>query len=83
MRFPLYFLLSFFAGFEPQRGLGKGFPRVVGVTGVPIYRDAARGAGPLWKFAGGEFRFYALGRNPAPAILSGKAARNSAIENRK
>ena len=38
------------SGFEPQRGLGKEFPQVVGVTGASIVSDA-RGAEPLWKFA--------------------------------
>jgi hypothetical protein len=43
-------------GFEPEKGLGKEFSQVVGVTGVSSANDA-RGAEPLWKFAKGGFGF--------------------------
>ena len=52
------------SGFEPERGLGKEFPQVVGVTGANIVSDA-RGAEPLWKFAPGKFGFQGEARNPS------------------
>jgi len=44
------------AGFEPPKGVGKGFSDVVGVTGASAASDT-RGAEPLWKSAVGGFGF--------------------------
>jgi len=48
------------AGFEPQRGVGKRFPHVVGVTGA---KRRQRGKAPL------EIRLANLGSNPALSVL--------------
>ena len=53
------------AGFEPQRGLGKGFPQIVGVT----RRQAdQRGRAPM-EIRDGGFRFEGEARNPALSVF--------------
>jgi hypothetical protein len=54
------------AGFEPPKGVGKGFSHVVGVVGASAASDT-RGAEPLWKSA-----FADLGSNPALSVTSDK-----------
>jgi hypothetical protein len=51
------------AGFEPQKGVGKEFSHVVGVTRASRASEV-RGADPLWKSA-----FADLGSNPALSVL--------------
>jgi hypothetical protein len=51
------------AGFEPPKGVGKGFSHVVGVTRASRASEA-RGAEPLWKFASAN-----LGSNPALSAI--------------
>ncbi len=47
-------------GFEPQKGVGKGFSHVVGVTGA---ERRQRGRAPM------EIRLANLGSNPALSVL--------------